>query len=59
MTTLSALATTLFLGGWRAPWPVSVWPGADSGWWPLLWFLATYATELAATFDLATRHSSS
>jgi NADH-quinone oxidoreductase subunit H len=37
--TVSALATTLFLGGWRAPWPISVWSGADSGWWPLLWFL--------------------
>jgi NADH-quinone oxidoreductase subunit H len=40
MTTVAALATTLFLGGWRAPWPVSVWAGANSGWWPLLWFLA-------------------
>ncbi len=38
--TVSALATTLFLGGWRAPWPISVWSGADSGWWPVLWFLA-------------------
>jgi NADH-quinone oxidoreductase subunit H len=40
MTTVAALATTLFLGGWRAPWPLSVWAGANSGWWPLLWFLA-------------------
>jgi NADH-quinone oxidoreductase subunit H len=40
MTTVAALASTLFLGGWRAPWPLSVWPGANSGWWPLLWFLA-------------------
>jgi NADH-quinone oxidoreductase subunit H len=40
MVTVSALATTLFLGGWRAPWPLSVWAGANSGWWPLLWFLA-------------------
>src|SRR5262249_14601639 len=40
MTTVAALATTLFLGGWRAPWPISVWSGANSGWWPLLWFLA-------------------
>jgi NADH-quinone oxidoreductase subunit H len=40
MVTLSALATTLFLGGWRAPAPIStVWSGANSGWWPLLWFL--------------------
>jgi NADH-quinone oxidoreductase subunit H len=40
MTTVSALATTLFLGGWRAPVPISTfWPGANSGWWPVLWFL--------------------
>jgi NADH-quinone oxidoreductase subunit H len=38
--TVSALATTLFLGGWQAPWPISVWAGANTGWWPLLWFLA-------------------
>src|SRR5437879_6331023 len=30
MTTVAALATTLFLGGWRAPWPISVWAGANS-----------------------------
>ena len=39
MITVSALATTLFLGGWRAPWPLSLWPGANTGWWPVLWFL--------------------
>jgi NADH-quinone oxidoreductase subunit H len=39
MTTVAALATTLFLGGWRAPWPLSVWSGANSGWWPVLWFV--------------------
>jgi NADH-quinone oxidoreductase subunit H len=39
MFTVSALATTLFLGGWRAPWPISAWPTFDSGWWPVLWFL--------------------
>ncbi len=39
MITVSGLAATLFLGGWRAPWPITVWPGANSGWWPLLWFL--------------------
>jgi NADH-quinone oxidoreductase subunit H len=40
--TVSALATTLFLGGWRAPWPLSL-VGDDmlnQGWWPVLWFLA-------------------
>ena len=39
MTTVSALASTLFLGGWRAPWPISLWDGANTGWWPLLWFV--------------------
>ena len=39
MITVSALATTLFLGGWRAPWPLSLWSGANTGWWPVLWFL--------------------
>jgi NADH-quinone oxidoreductase subunit H len=40
MTTVAALAITLFLGGWRAPWPITIWSGANSGWWPMLWFLA-------------------
>ena len=39
MVTVSALATTLFLGGWRAPIPISFWEGANSGYWPVLWFL--------------------
>jgi NADH-quinone oxidoreductase subunit H len=41
MVTVSALATTLFLGGWQAPWPLSaIGDGAlNSGWWGLLWFL--------------------
>jgi NADH-quinone oxidoreductase subunit H len=39
MITVSALATTLFLGGWRAPWPLSLWSSANTGWWPVLWFL--------------------
>jgi NADH-quinone oxidoreductase subunit H len=39
MVTVSAVATTLFLGGWRAPWPITeFWAGANSGWWPLIWF---------------------
>jgi len=38
--TVSAVATTLFLGGWRAPWPISTfWEGANHGWWPMLWFV--------------------
>ncbi len=39
MITVSALATTLFLGGWHASWPITVWSGANTGWWPVLWFL--------------------
>jgi NADH-quinone oxidoreductase subunit H len=39
MVTVSALATTLFLGGWRAPFGIgTVWPGANEGWIPVLWF---------------------
>ena len=38
MVTVSAMATTLFLGGWRAPWPISLWSQANTGWWPMLWF---------------------
>ncbi|QRY43051.1 NADH-quinone oxidoreductase subunit NuoH [Mycolicibacterium boenickei] len=40
MTTVSALATTMFLGGWHAPFPFNLIDGANSGWWPLLWFTA-------------------
>ncbi len=38
MATVSALATTLFLGGWQITWPISLIPGANSGWVPLVWF---------------------
>lgn len=37
MITVSALATTLFLGGWAAPLPFNL-LGMDGGWWGLLWF---------------------
>ncbi|HET9079196.1 MAG TPA: NADH-quinone oxidoreductase subunit NuoH [Trebonia sp.] len=47
MTTVSALATTLFLGGWRAPWPLTIiGPAVNSGWWPVLWFLIKVFTLL-------------
>jgi NADH-quinone oxidoreductase subunit H len=41
MVTVSAVATTLFLGGWKAPWPLGgpIWPGANHGYWPVLWFI--------------------
>jgi len=42
MLNVSAVATTLFLGGWRAPWPISAINDGmfNEGWWPVLWFLA-------------------
>lgn len=42
MMTVSAVAATLFLGGWRAPWPLSAINGGmfNTGYWPILWFLA-------------------
>ncbi|QCB92857.1 NADH-quinone oxidoreductase subunit NuoH [Cellulomonas shaoxiangyii] len=42
MLNVSAVATTLFFGGWRAPWPLSaIGDGVlNTGWWPVLWFLA-------------------
>ncbi|MFE7407117.1 NADH-quinone oxidoreductase subunit NuoH [Isoptericola sp. NPDC057559] len=42
MLNVSAVATTLFLGGWRAPWPLSAINDGmfNTGWWPVLWFLA-------------------
>lgn len=42
MVTVSAIATTLFLGGWMAPWPLSAIGGGilNTGWWPVLWFIA-------------------
>ncbi|MCL2464574.1 MAG: NADH-quinone oxidoreductase subunit NuoH, partial [Micrococcales bacterium] len=41
MLNVSAVATTLFLGGWRAPWPISAIDHGilNQGYWPLLWFV--------------------
>ena len=41
MLNVSAVATTLFFGGWRAPWPLSAINDGmfNEGWWPLLWFV--------------------
>ncbi|MEZ0069136.1 NADH-quinone oxidoreductase subunit H [Streptacidiphilus sp. MAP12-20] len=40
MVTVSAVASVMFLGGWRAPWPISAfWAGANHGWWPMLWLI--------------------
>jgi NADH-quinone oxidoreductase subunit H len=38
MITVSAFATTLFLGGWRAPWPFTLWDGANSGYLGIVWW---------------------
>ncbi|RRE01061.1 NADH-quinone oxidoreductase subunit NuoH [Mycobacteroides abscessus subsp. massiliense] len=40
MATVSGLAATMFLGGWHAPWPLSLIDGANTSWWPALWFVA-------------------
>jgi NADH-quinone oxidoreductase subunit H len=42
MVVVSGLATTLFLGGYMAPWPISLIDDNyfNSGWWPALWFFA-------------------
>jgi NADH-quinone oxidoreductase subunit H len=40
LVTVSSLAITMFFGGWRAPWPLSLWAGANEGWYPMIWFLA-------------------
>ena len=40
MVIVSSFCTTLFLGGWMAPWPLStIGDGVlNTGFWPLLWF---------------------
>ena len=41
MFNVSGVAVTLFLGGWRAPWPLSaIGDGMlNEGWWSMLWFI--------------------
>ena len=39
MFNVSAMCVTLFLGGWRSFVLASFWEGANSGWWPMLWFI--------------------
>jgi NADH-quinone oxidoreductase subunit H len=46
MMTVSSLAAVMFFGGWHAPWPLNMWDGANTGWWPLLWFTAKLWTFL-------------
>jgi NADH-quinone oxidoreductase subunit H len=42
MVIVCSFATTLFLGGYMAPWPISLINHNyfNTGWWPLLWFFA-------------------
>ena len=40
MFNVSAVCVTLFLGGWRSAILSLFWEGANSGWWPMLWFVA-------------------
>jgi NADH-quinone oxidoreductase subunit H len=52
MMTVSSLAAAMFFGGWHAPWPLSMWAGANTGWWPVLWFTAKMWTFLFIYFWL-------
>ena len=54
MVTVSALATTLFLGGWQAPWPLSLIGATNSGWIPVLWFVIKVWSFLFVFFWLRT-----
>lgn len=38
MLNVSAVATTMFLGGWHAPLPFSYFAFFNEGWWGMLWF---------------------
>ena len=40
IVTVSALATTLFLGGWQPIWPFSQVEFLSEGWFPIVWFLS-------------------
>src|SRR5918997_1293744 len=46
MITVSALAVTLFLGGYHAPLPFNLIPGANSGYWGVVWFLLKFLVML-------------
>ncbi len=39
MLNVSAVATTMFLGGWHAPFPFSHWSPVNYGWWGMFWFI--------------------
>lgn len=39
MLNVSAVATTMFFGGWHAPWPFSHVPILNDGWFGILWMI--------------------
>ncbi len=39
MLNVSAVATTMFFGGWHAPWPLSHVDIINTGWWGFVWFI--------------------
>ncbi len=39
MLNVSAVAATMFFGGWHAPWPLSHWDFMNNGWWGMLWLI--------------------
>jgi NADH-quinone oxidoreductase subunit H len=48
MIVVSAMGATLFLGGYMAPWPISLIDNNyfNSGWWPMLWFIGKIGLAL-------------
>ena len=48
IVTVSALATTLFLGGWQAPFPFSRVDFLSEGFFPIVWFLSKTAAFIFA-----------
>ena len=46
IVTVSALATTLFLGGWQAPFPLSRVDFLAEGFFPIVWFLSKTAVVI-------------
>ena len=56
MVTVSALATTLFLGGWRAPWPLSRLARRERRLVAVLWFVVKVVI-VHLRLHLAARHA--
>ncbi len=48
MITVSAFATTMFFGGWRAPFGLGAFEWANTGWLPMVWWLGKTCVLLSA-----------